>query len=293
MKRQAVGSGMFSPAVVDREDRADWSVVLRSGYPLAAYPASVVDVFAARAREHPERILVAQRDGDGWRSVSWGEAAAQVEALARGLHERGAAGRPIMILSGNSVEHLLLTLAAFTAGSPAVPVSVAYSLQSSDHGKLRRMAALVCPAVVFAEDAGAFGAAVAAVRDACAALEPPGEPVVVTVTGGRGTLAWRDLPAAAPGPGAGHAGGAGPDTVAKLLFTSGSTGEPKAVLTTQRMLCANQQAMLQVWPFLAEQPRCCWTGCRGAIPSAAATTWGWCCTTAAACTSTTGAPPPP
>src|SRR6266581_1289794 len=126
MKRQAVGSGMFSPAVVDREDRADWSVVLRSGYPLAAYPASVVDVFAARAREHPERILVAQRDGDGWRSVSWGEAAAQVEALARGLHERGAAGRPIMILSGNSVEHLLLTLAAFTAGSPAVPVSVAY-----------------------------------------------------------------------------------------------------------------------------------------------------------------------
>lgn len=70
MKRQAVGSGMFSPAVVDRDDRADGSVVLRSGYPLAPYPASVVDVFAVRARAHPERILVAQRDGDGWRSVS-------------------------------------------------------------------------------------------------------------------------------------------------------------------------------------------------------------------------------
>jgi feruloyl-CoA synthase len=160
-----------------------------------------------------------------------------------------------MILSGISVEHLLLTLAAFSVGSPAVPVSVAYSLQSSDHHKLRKMAALVCPALVFAEDAGSFGPALAAVRQACAAAEPAEAPVVVTLTGGDGTVAWRDLAAAAPGPGAGHAqAGVGPDTVAKLLFTSGSTGEPKAVITTQRMLCANQQAMAQVWPFLAEQP---------------------------------------
>ena len=254
MERDAAASGLFSPAAVDREDRADGSVVLRSRHPLGPYPATIVEVFTGRARDHPGRILVAQRDGGGWRALSWGEAAVQVETLARSLLDRGVSGRPVMILSGNSIEHLLLTLAAFTVGSPAVPVSVAYSLQSSDHEELRRIAALVTPAVVFADDAGAFGPALSAVRDGCAAREPASDPAVVTITGGHGTLAWRELTAAPPKPAGDAAAGVGPDTVAKLLFTSGSTGEPKAVITTQRMLCANQQAMLQVWPFLNQQP---------------------------------------
>jgi feruloyl-CoA synthase len=108
--------------------------------------------------------------------------------------------------------------------------------------------------VVFADDAGAFGPALSAVRDGCAAREPASDPTVVTITGGHGTLAWRELTAAPPTPAGDAAAGVGPDTVAKLLFTSGSTGEPKAVITTQRMLCANQQAMRQVWPFLNQQP---------------------------------------
>jgi feruloyl-CoA synthase len=255
MEHDAAGLGLFSPAAIDREDRVGGSVVLRSRHRLSPYPATVVEVFAARAREHPGRVLVAQRNGGGWRVLSWGEAAAQVEAVAQSLLDRGVAGRPVMILSGNSIEHLLLTLAAFTVGSPAVPVSVAYSLQSRDHEKLRRIAALVTPAMVFAEDARAFGPALAAVRDGCAVREPAGEPAVVTFTGEGSTLGWRELATAPPRPCAGDAGaGIGPDTVAKLLFTSGSTGEPKAVITTQRMLCANQQSMRQVWPFLNERP---------------------------------------
>jgi feruloyl-CoA synthase len=255
MEHDAAEPGLFSPAAIGREDGAGGSVVLRSRHRLSPYPATVVEAFAARAREHPERVLVAQRNGDGWRVLLWGEAAAQVEAVAQSLLDRGVAGRPVMILSGNSIEHLLLTLAAFTVGSPAVPVSVAYSLQSRDHEKLRRIAALVTPAVVFAEDARAFGPALAAVRDGCAVREPAGEPTVVTIAGEGSTLGWRELAAAPPRPRAGDAGaGIGPDTVAKLLFTSGSTGEPKAVITTQRMLCANQQSMRQVWPFLKERP---------------------------------------
>ncbi len=137
MEHDAADPGLFSPAAVDREDRAGGSAALRSRHPLSPCPAAVVEVFAARAREHPERVLVAQRDGGGWRVLPWGEAAAQVEAVAPSLLDRGVAGRPVMILSGNSIEHLLLTLAAFTVGSPAVPVSVAYSLQSRDHEKPR------------------------------------------------------------------------------------------------------------------------------------------------------------
>ena len=176
MAHPALSPEFFSPALVDMQDRADGSVLLRSRQPLGPYPASITDVFAAGARSHPERTLVAQRAGGGWRALSWGEAAAQVKTLAGRLAGRGVAGRPIMILSGNSIEHLVLTLAAFAISSPAVPVSVAYSLQSSDHEKLRRIAALIAPAVVFAEDSEAFGPALAAVREACASQEPPATP---------------------------------------------------------------------------------------------------------------------
>jgi feruloyl-CoA synthase len=258
--------GPFAPAQVEREDRPDGAILLRSRTHLAPYPTSVAEVFAAGCAAHPDRVLVADRRGPGneWYRVTWGEARDQVAAVAGWLTEQGYASRPVMVLSGNSVEHLLLTLACYQVGSPIAPVSVAYSLLSADHDKIHRMAAVARPAVVYAEDAVTFGPALDAVRAVAADLDGD-VPPTVSRDGGHGTIPFSDLLGQGGEPGARRLAGAvpagarpgtapGADTVAKLLFTSGSTGEPKAVTTTHRMLCANQRAMQQVWPWLAETP---------------------------------------
>jgi feruloyl-CoA synthase len=155
-----------------------------------------------------------------------------------------------MVLSGNSLEHLQVTLACCTAGVPVVPVSVAYSLQSADHRQLRAMAELVRPGLVVVDDAARFGPAL----DVVVAAVPDVVPVVAR--GERaGAVRLDELSATPPGPALERAYEAiAPDTVAKVLFTSGSTGTPKGVLTTHRMLTSNQQTMRQVWPFLAVEP---------------------------------------
>ena len=156
-----------------------------------------------------------------------------------------------MLLSENGVDHGLLQLAAMHVGIPAVPVSPAYSLVSQDHAKLRHVFDLVCPGPVYVADQGRFARALAA-------LDLTG---VELITGLR-RPSERPAPPSrssrchgAPGAEVGRAfAGVGPDTVAKILFTSGSTGRPKGVINTHRMLCANQQQMAQVWPFLEEKP---------------------------------------
>jgi feruloyl-CoA synthase len=142
-----------------------------------------------------------------------------------------------LVLSGNSIEHLIVTLGAMTAGVPVIPTSVAYSLLSTDHQRIREIAALVQPGAVFADDRPKFQAALQALGHI-----PAFDLVdsVATPVGPGVDAAYRALT---------------PDSVAKVLFTSGSTGTPKGVLTTHRMLCSNQQSMTQVWPFLvAERP---------------------------------------
>jgi feruloyl-CoA synthase len=227
------------------ERRDDGVIVLQSRIALQAYERHLPASLERWARERPDRTWLAQRGGPdrAWRRLSYAEAKQQVDALTQGLlNLRLAPGRVVAILSGNSIEHALMTQAAMQAQLPVAPISPAYSLMSQDHAKLKYLFGLVQPAVVLVQDGLAF-------EKALKALNLDGVTVVQVarpIEGPR-SIAFADL-AATPVTGevAASIAAITPDTVGKLLFTSGSTGMPKAVINTQRMMCANVAMASQV-----------------------------------------------
>jgi feruloyl-CoA synthase len=240
---------LFAPPaiVADRAGTGDGSVLLHSADPLGDYPLTVVHSVREWALADPGHPLVAERDAAGaWRTCSYGEAVAAADAIGQGLLDLGLGpGRPLIVLSGNGVDHLLMTLAAMTAGVPVAPVSVAYSLQSRDHARIRAIAELIRPGAVFADDGDRYAAALDAIGHV---------PAIVRAGDRPGAERIEHLIGTVPGPAVAAAfDAADPDAVAKILFTSGSTGVPKGVLNTHRMLTANQQMIRQVWPFLAAE----------------------------------------
>ena len=154
----------LAPARVVRETDADGTIRLRSPMPLEPYDTNLAGVFRTSVDARPDRVFLAERDADGgWRKVTYAQARRSVDALAQALIERGLSPeRPVMVLSGNAVDHALLMLACYTAGVPIAPISVAYSLQSQDHAKLKHIAELLQPGLIYVADTEPFTPALAA-----------------------------------------------------------------------------------------------------------------------------------
>jgi feruloyl-CoA synthase len=250
--RPAPHGARFAEPAVEVERLPGGGMILRSPQKLDPYPRSLGEQLAGWAWRDPDRLFLAQRDGSGaWRRLSYGEAFAGACAIGQALLDRGLGPeRPVMILSENGIDHALLALGAMQVGVPVAPVSTAYSRLSQDFAKLRYVRDLVAPGLIFADDGERYGAALAALGLGDAELV-----VVTNPPPGMKATDFAALLGTRPGPAVDAAAAkVGPDTVAKILFTSGSTGEPKGVINTQRMLCSNQQSYVQAWPFLADRP---------------------------------------
>jgi feruloyl-CoA synthase len=228
----------LGPRDIVAERRADGCIILRSPHALGAYPRTMTERLEHWAAKAPERVFLAQREASGgWRTLSYRQARERARRVGQFLLAKQLGpDRPLMVLSGNDIEHALLHLGAMYVGVPYAPISPAYSLLSIDFGKLRHICKLMTPGVVFAASRGAF-------QKAIEAAVPPDAEVLFELQEPQATSAVDEAHARV-----------GPDTIAKFLFTSGSTGLPKAVINTQRMWCSNQAMIATMFAFFRDEP---------------------------------------
>jgi feruloyl-CoA synthase len=241
----------FGDPAVTIDRRGDGTIYLRPKIALGDYPVRITDRLHHWATTEPNRVFMAERDSGGWHKITYAQLLASARRIASGLLARDLSPeRPIVILSGNSIDHALMAFGALYAGIPFCPVSPAYSLISKDYGKLAYLIRLLTPGLVFADDAAKFA-------DALRANVPAGCEIAASrgQMPGRGVTMLAELLATPEHPGLNAAHAAiGPDTIAKFLLTSGSTGNPKAVVNTQRMISANQVMLRETLAFLKDEP---------------------------------------
>jgi feruloyl-CoA synthase len=234
------------------ETRAGGVMHIRAAQPLGKYHRKLSDALEHWAKTAPERVFLAQRDAQGnWRKLSFAQVLSNVRRIGAALLRRGLSpDKPIVVLSGNDIDHALLGLAATYVGIPYAPISPAYSLMSSDFVKLRMIIELLTPGLVFVNDGGPFARALYATVPDEAELVVARNPL-----GDRKTTLFSDLVGAEDDAGVAAAHAAVmPETIVKFLFTSGSTGSPKAVINTHRMLCSNQAMLVSGFAFVADEP---------------------------------------
>jgi feruloyl-CoA synthase len=234
------------------EQGAGGVIHLRTKQVLAPYYNNLSEPLEHWTKAAPDRVFLGQRDTEGrWRTLSYAQVLTLIKRIGAALLRRGLSPeRPIAIISGNDIEHALLALAAMVVGVPYAPISAAYSLLSTDFGKLRAIVGLLTPGMVFANDGGPFARAIEAMMPSDAELvvtrNPPAD---------RKATLFSDLIGAEDDAGVTAAQSqVTPDTIAKFLFTSGSTGNPKGVINTHRMLCSNQAMIAAGFAFVADEP---------------------------------------
>jgi feruloyl-CoA synthase len=247
-------AGKFAPRALSVERMPNGAMILRSPTALEPYPRSLGSMLDAWAGKTPDRVFLAERDkaGTGWRTLTFAEALRKARAIGQALLDRGLSQeRAVMIIADNGIDHALVMLGALYVGVPVAPVSVAYARAATDFTKLRHVFDLVRPGMLFVDEPGKCAAALKALEFGDTALAIGASAALE----GLHADSFETLVDTAPGAAVDAAAEAvAPETVAKVLFTSGSTDLPKGVINTHGMLSSNQQMAAQIWPFLTHRP---------------------------------------